>query len=256
MNDDRVVTAEAPGGIRPDTDSGYAPDRWAFDDEVTRVFDDMLARSIPQYDVMRETVFRLADDFLESGTGLSGCIDIGASRGEALAGLVRKYGAIRHFVAAEVSPPMLVALRERFAGMIEAGVVEVLDHDLRDGFPPRRARVVLAVLTMMFVPIEHRAKLVVGAYESLEAGGAMIVVEKITASNPYADALLAANYREFKKRSGYSDDEIDRKALALEGVLVPATADWNESLLRGAGFDIVEPIWRWYNFAGWVAIKR
>ena len=33
-----------------DTDTGYAPETWAFDEEVTRVFDDMLGRSIPNYE--------------------------------------------------------------------------------------------------------------------------------------------------------------------------------------------------------------
>jgi tRNA (cmo5U34)-methyltransferase len=43
--------------------------------------------------------------------------------------------------------------------------------------------------------------------------------------------------------------------LALEGVLVPVTAAWNEQLLKGAGFSQVECFWRWMNFAGWVAVK-
>ena len=33
--------------------------RWSFDDSVTQVFDDMLMRSIPQYDVMRNATIDL-----------------------------------------------------------------------------------------------------------------------------------------------------------------------------------------------------
>ena len=51
-------------------------------------------------------------------------------------------------------------------------------------------------------------------------------------------------------------EEINRKRFALEGVLVPVTARWNEELLNGAGFRQVDSIWRWMNFAGWVAIKE
>ena len=50
-------------------------------------------------------------------------------------------------------------------------------------------------------------------------------------------------------------DDIDRKALSLEGVLVPVTAKWNEELLQMAGFRQVDCFWRWMNFAGWIAIK-
>ena len=36
---------------------GHMPDgTWAFDDDVTRVFDYMLERSIPQYGLMRRAV--------------------------------------------------------------------------------------------------------------------------------------------------------------------------------------------------------
>jgi tRNA (cmo5U34)-methyltransferase len=55
--------------------------------------------------------------------------------------------------------------------------------------------------------------------------------------------------------NGYSQDEIERKRLSLEGALVPLTARFNEELLRGAGFDQVDCFWRWSNFAGWLAIR-
>jgi len=34
-----------------------------------------------------------------------------------------------------------------------------------------------------------------------------------------------------KRKAGYSQEEIDRTRYALEGVLVPMTARWNEALL-------------------------
>ena len=55
--------------------------------------------------------------------------------------------------------------------------------------------------------------------------------------------------------AGLYTEEIERKRLALEGVLVPMTAHWNEDLLRQAGFQQVECFWRYLNFAGWLAIK-
>jgi tRNA (cmo5U34)-methyltransferase len=58
-----------------------------------------------------------------------------------------------------------------------------------------------------------------------------------------------------KARNGHTPDEIDRKRLALEGVLVPVTAPWNEELLRAAGFAQIDCVWRWQNFAAWVAVR-
>jgi len=56
--------------------------------------------------------------------------------------------------------------------------------------------------------------------------------------------------------AAYTTEQIERKRLALEGVLVPVTARWNEDLLRDAGFRQVECFWRWLNFAGWVGVRE
>jgi hypothetical protein len=36
---------------------------------------------------------------------------------------------------------------------------------------------------------------------------------------------------------------------------VPVTARWNEDMVREAGFRDVDCIWRWCNFAAWIARK-
>ena len=58
-----------------------------------------------------------------------------------------------------------------------------------------------------------------------------------------------------KAANGYSQEEIERKRLALEGVQVPLTASWNEQTLRAAGFRHVEMYWRHLNFAAWLAVR-
>ena len=69
------------------------------------------------------------------------------------------------------------------------------------------------------------------------------------------DNLMTKIYYDFKRSNGYTEDQIQRKRLSLEGVLVPVTAKWNEELLRMAGFRQVDCFYRWQNFAGWMAIK-
>ena len=59
-----------------------------------------------------------------------------------------------------------------------------------------------------------------------------------------------------KKKHGYSDEQIKRKKLSLEGVMQPFTAKKNEQLLRKAGFTEIECFWRHLNFAGWICIKK
>lgn len=233
-------------------DEGYAPDRWAFDDEVTRVFDDMLERSIPQYRVMRRAVFDLACRYWQKNSYV---VDLGTSRGEALAPLVDQFGARSRFLGIEVSAPMLEAARERFRGMIDCGVVEVREMDLRTGYPRVPASVTLSVLTMCFVPINYRQRVLADCCASTLPGGCLIMVEKVLGSSAGLDDAMVEVYHSLKSEHGYGQDEIERKRLSLEGVLVPVTARWNEELLRSAGFREVDCFWRWFNFAGWIAVK-
>lgn len=226
--------------------------KWEFDGEVAHVFDDMLARSIPQYDIMRQACYDLACQYRQPKTDI---VDLGCSRGEAIARLVEKYGAWNHFTGVEVSQPMLEACRKRFEGYINASVVDIKELDLRTSYPAVKASVTLCVLTLQFTPIEYRQRILRSIYNSLVPGGALILVEKVLGADADLNEVMVKLYYELKASNGYTQEQIERKRLSLEGVLVPVTAKWNEELLKMAGFTYVDCFWRWFNFAGWVAIK-
>ena len=234
------------------TDQVLAGQRWTFDGDVTAAFADMLARSIPQYDIMRQACYHLALHHAHPQTDI---VDLGCSRGAAMAPLVDKLGVHNRFVGLEVSPSMLEAARERFRGLMNVGVVDIRDFDLRTGYPPVAASVTLCILTLQFVPIEYRQRIVRDVYAHTVEGGAFILVEKVLGASADIDAEMVDQYYTLKRANGYSEEQIERKRLSLEGVLVPVTARWNEELLRGAGFGQVDCFWRWMNFAGWLAVK-
>jgi tRNA (cmo5U34)-methyltransferase len=117
------------------------------------------------------------------------------------------------------------------------------------------ASLTLSVLTLQFTPPEQRLRVLRGAYEHTVEGGGLILVEKVAGNEAELDDLFVSLYHDLKRRNGYSQEEIERKRLSLEGVLVPAMADRNEELLRQAGFTKVDCFWRWLNFAGWIATK-
>lgn len=233
---------------------GHVParEKWEFDEGVTECFEDMLRRSIPQYDVMRDAVHRLACRHVQAGTDV---VDLGSSRGDALAPLIDKFGAHNRFHAVETSGPMLEVLRKRFRGMVDCGVVSVKEMDLRTAYPAARASATLCVLTLQFVPINYRQRILRQAFESTVPGGALIVVEKVLGAGALIDGAFVAEYHRQKNLNGYSGDEIERKAMSLEGVLVPLTAEWNEQMLRRAGFSDVDCFWRWMSFSGWIAVR-
>lgn len=226
--------------------------RWEFDEYVADVFDDMLARSIPQYEVMRSAVHGIAVARHKPNGRI---LDLGTSRGAALRDLIYTLGAHARYVGIDVSEPMLDAARTELAAWIDLGYAAIDFHDLRTGLPPGEWQTVLSVLTLQFTPIEYRPHILDAIYRQLSPGGTLILVEKVLGANAEIDRLMVDRYLASKSSAGYTPEQIARKRLALEGTLVPVTARMNEQFLADAGFIRVDCFWRWMNFAGWVAIR-
>lgn len=223
-------------------------DKWSFDANVTDVFEDMLMRSIPQYETMRQAVFDMASPFVRPHTSI---VDLGCSRGDALAPFVERFWHQSRCVGVEVSDSMLQVAQERFEDR-----ASIRNLDLRKSYPQEKASITLSIFTLQFTPIEYRQRIVREVYRHTVSGGVFILVEKLLGATADIDALLVKNYYALKATNGYSQEAIERKRLALEGVLVPVTAKWNEELLKQAGFQSIDCFWRWMNFAGWIAIKE
>lgn len=81
------------------------------------------------------------------------------------------------------------------------------------------------------------------------------MVEKTLGEGRRIDELFSRAYRQKKYVSGYTEEEVERKRLSLEGVLVPHTASFNHALLTQAGFRDIDRFWSWMNFSGFIALK-
>lgn len=224
--------------------------QWEFDEEVTSVFDDMLKRSIPDYSDMRSLVFNIGKHYVKIGTAI---IDIGCSRGNAIAPFVQTYGDDLKYLLLDCSEPMIQAAKERFGCSNEN--FQILNYDLKQGVPKTNASLCLSILTLQFTPIEYRHKILKSIYDDLCEGGALIIVEKVLGNTCEIDDTLVSEYYAIKSENAYTNEQIQSKRKSLEGVLVPITARWNEDLLRETGFAQVDCFWRYLNFAGWIAIK-
>ena len=226
--------------------------KWQFNEEVTACFDNMLSRSIPGYHEMRRLVFELGKKFIVDGRDV---VDLGCSRGEALARFTEEFGPRVLCVGLDESPAMVAAATERFIGQIAANIVDIRQHDLRDGLPDDLIpSLTLAVLTLQFLPIEYRQRLIAEVYRATSPGGAFIVVEKILGPDAAADQLLVENYYQLKAEHGYTLEQIMAKRKSLENVLVPLPAQGNVAMLEAEGFRVTQ-FWQHLNFAGWLAIK-
>lgn len=227
-------------------DEVMAGDKWEFNAEVTEVFDDMLSRSIPDYEGMRRTTTELAVRFAQKNTDI---IDLGCSRGAALKPIIKALGRANSYVGIEVSEPMFEA------ALTEIPEAYVQLFDLREDYPNVRASVTLAVLTLQFIPIEYRQRIIADAYNKTVQGGIILLVEKVLGEDAVSNQTFIETYLARKGENGYTEEQIKAKRVSLEGVLVPVTAKWNVDLLERAGFRHVDCYWRHLNFAAWIGIK-
>ena len=222
--------------------------KWIFDKDVTDCFEDMLERSIPQYDVMREAVTELGRSFITSNSNVT---DIGCSKGTAIDPFIKEF---KHntFTLIDASGPMAEYCNNEYEDDIRVDVIhgKILETKL-----PENNSLALSILTIQFTPIENRQEIFSALYDSMASGGALILVEKILGANHNLNKNMNQVYINHKKKGGYTEEQIERKRKSLEGVLVPVTAQWNEDLLKSTGFNKVDCFWRWMNFAGWVAVK-
>lgn len=226
--------------------------KWAFDEEVTAVFDNMLERSIPQYEAMRELVKNIGFEYAKIGSYI---VDLGCSNGNAISPFVHAFGEELKYLMMDVSDPMLKECKERYKDWEKFGCVEIIKNDITQSIPDVNACLVLSILTLQFTPIEYRQKIVSDVYRMIDSGGAFIFVEKVLGNTNELDSLFVREYYRIKSQNQYTQEQIQSKRKSLEGVLVPITARWNEDMLKQAGFRKIDCFWRCLNFAGWIAIK-
>lgn len=181
-------------------------------------------------------------------------LDIGCSDGLQILDFLNKYKR-GYYMGIDVSEPMLNKARERFSSQIQNGQVSIVNMDLRKEFPNEYFDIITSTLCIQFTPIEYRQDILSNVYKSLNHDGIFLMVEKVLGETSTLNNMFVSNYYGLKIANGYTQEQIDRKRLSLEGVLVPCTNKWNIELLSQAGFRQIDVFWRWMNFVGYIAIK-
>lgn len=226
---------------------GYG--EFSFDENVARVFDDMISRSIPLYADVQRSVPVLAELLDHRPIKV---IDLGCSTGTSLIHLARTLADRKlELVGVDNSQAMLSKCDEKLKSLDLHDQITTHHADISE-YEFSEASIVLMNYTLQFVDVESRPQILRRIRESIQSGGFLLVSEKVIHDNVATDQALVELYFEFKRRQGYSELEISRKRDALENVLVPLTVDQNLEMFRQAGFGRVEVLLKWFNFATFV----
>jgi len=223
--------------------------QFEFDEEVAAVFDDMLERSVPFYKESQNiTEFFALKHLKEHGR----LYDLGCSTATLLLNLHRKLQLNAELIGLDNSEAMLERARkkcEAFGANVSVCHADILEYDYK------MADVFISNYTLQFIRPLVREELVKKVLHSLNEEGVFIFSEKVISHHPKLNKELIECYYDFKKEQGYSEYEIIQKREALENVLVPYSEEENITMAKSAGFSHCEVIFRWANFATFIAIK-
>ncbi len=221
--------------------------QFEFDEDVAFVFDDMLDRSVPFY----KEVIKLVANIVELNTKENSTVlDLGCSTANTLLYIDKNSDKKLNLIGYDNSEAMLEVAKKKikaFGSRIEL----VYDDIVEVSFP--RSDVILANYMLQFIRPLKRVDFIEKIYNSLYDEGIFIFSEKIIYDDKKFNKQMIDIYYDFKKSQGYSDFEISQKREALENVLVPYSEDENKKMIKECGFRSVETIFKWGNFATFMA---
>jgi len=227
------------------------PGEWRFDEDVTKAFDAHVQKSVPFYPEIQRMLVELSEYFVRDHSVV---YDLGCSTGTTLELLSNSHAGKKdvRFFGFDLSKFMIKEARRKVnRANVRFFQKNIIDIDFT---PP--ADFVSSVFTMQFLTLAERRSLLTVINRGLIEGGGLLIAEKITAEHSWFEDIWTELYWEFKRRQGFTPEQIIEKASSIRGVLKPLTIDENIELLKQTGFSHIEVFFKWYNWAGFLAIKR
>ncbi|TDG15270.1 carboxy-S-adenosyl-L-methionine synthase CmoA [Seongchinamella unica] len=225
---------------------------FTFDENVARVFPDMIKRSVPGYTTIVAMTGLIAQRYASPGSRL---YDLGCSLGASTLAMRQNLRSEDcRIVGVDNSQAMLERCRNIIDTDTHETPVDLLCANL-ENVVIEDASVVVLNFTLQFIPLAIRDEVIQRIYAGLRPGGVMVLSEKLTFEDPHLDELNIDLHHEFKRANGYSELEIARKRAAIENVLRPETLATHKRRIAEAEFSSCDVWFQCFNFASLVALK-
>ena len=223
--------------------------QFEFDEDVASVFDDMLSRSVPHYEDMLNLTTSFALKYTKEQSTI---YDLGCSTATTLINIAKNSDCSLNLIGIDTSNAMLKRAKQKSKAY--AIDIEFIEDDIFN-VDFTLSNVIISNYTLQFIRPMQREKLIKKIYDSLEPGSIFIFSEKVITDNKILNKQFIDEYYLFKKTQGYSEFEISQKREALENVLIPYSYEENKKMILDAGFSNFDCIFKWVNFATFIAIK-
>lgn len=202
------------------------PDRFEFDAEVSKIFPNMAARSIPNYHLFHATHAAVVADWFTGSKAIS-LLDVGASHAGFFTALKEHYADHPELVrptlylhAIDNSPQMCAIMRDKHPD------VHVMEGSLTDQpfmqwlKGSMQFDVVNATYLLQFIEPSLQLRALQTLCDMVRPGGLLILGQKEKHSGALGHALHE-RYIAWRMANGYSRAEIEAKTKALAGSMWP-----------------------------------
>ena len=221
-----------------------------FDQDVVKVFDDMVRRSVPGYDSMIQMIGLIARMYGQDNTNY---YDLGSSTGAiTLSIALNNKSRNNQFFAIDNSKEMVEQCEKNLHNKVDN--LQAICDDINQ-VKINSASIVVLNLTLQFIDVNLRSNLIKKIYDGLESGGILIISEKIHFDDAVTQNQITKLHMDFKKENGYSELEIANKRQAIENVLITETKEQHLNRLRDCGFVETSCFFQCLNFVSFLSVK-
>ena len=145
-----------------------------FDDDVVKVFDDMVRRSVPGYESMIQMIGLIARMYGQNNTNY---YDLGSSTGAITLSLaLNNKNKNNQFIAIDNSEEMTRQCKKNLSDKVAN--LQAICEDINQ-VEIHNASIVVLNLTLQFIDVKLRSSLIKKIYEGLNPGGILIISEQV-----------------------------------------------------------------------------
>ena len=236
------------------------PDVFQFDAEVASIFPEMARRAIPMYLEAHRAHAAMLRGVITSNKLPISILDIGASRGQFFHALIDRYG--HEFVmnpkveclAIDSSEAMCQHMRDDFYGMsIKVEDVDITSQEFFE-WGSEQFDIINMMYVLQFIHPARQEAVLEKVCSLVKPGGVLILGQK-DRSDSMVGSTAHVEYLEFRRRNGYTDEEIAAKTQALKGSMYPMHHERLRRLVYASGFIEVYETTRWMMFNTLYCIK-
>jgi tRNA (cmo5U34)-methyltransferase len=215
---------------------------WTFETpEIAAGFDAHVREQLPWYDMVTDAVVYIARNYMPVDCVIT---EVGASTGNMTKALLPTFNERNgcNYQAIEVSREMCEVFNKNIQHpLVGCWEADILDIDMEE---IDTSHVTILFLTLMFIRVDERERLMKRLRKNSHKGGCIIVVDKVCDHGGYFATVLKRLTMQLKLQQGAKPEDVLTKEMSLAGVQIPI-----DPAILG---EDAKQFFRMGEFAGWV----